>query len=781
MLDIKNKKTFEISTPYEGKRLWERIIDVFMIASSALLLTYSLLNRFTPTKSASFLISALLGMIFIISIYRIFNSTKSSKYGFSVSLGIVIFCAIMLIIFAKNIYSGAGIIANNISDELTFVDGRIHEKYVIAKNSRFSAYSIIFVVSSFFTACLLEVVNRGRKHLIAIPAIAIIFFVWKTLIPVDTAVCLAISLVFLTFIYANIKNKSGGNLRVLVHLSIAIICVSALSILLFGLTGAGERFSTSNLREAMVTKFDTIIFGGKQGAMPMGKIDETKRFSPGNTPVMKVSLSSKEPVFLRGYVGDEYDGKSWEGLKGEKAKKARDFFYYMHRNNIYGQSMLAEQVLSTKSKVEEGTITLEITDANKKFYYLPYGISMLSGTLDDRHMIGDSAVISRNSEDSSEYTMPYIANAVNKAYVTQKAIAERGDTDKNSDIEKDKDALLTLYFKQNKYLFTDIPKEEERAIEALLGKREKLTTVQAKEKIDDLLDRNIKYDEQEGTSGYRKRIMNVFLNSRKRGYAPQYATFATMALRYYNIPARYVEGYVITDKTIEKTEKGNKIPIYETDSHAWVEYYLEGVGWLPYDPTGKYSDQIRFESTGNGSDEGESLQDDSNKPSPKKEKTKPHVKKFDNPVNMRTKVFVPSIWIILLMFLIPILIITVIITVKRIKLKKFLESFAGDDANRGIKNAMAYATFLMKKDGVAVDKTFAMRDLKFVETEYGENIGKSYKNSLEISEQSDFSLHGVSRDEQIFVANFAKTFQKLYAEKRNRFKRFMDKFIFFRY
>ena len=70
----------------------------------------------------------------------------------------------------------------------------------------------------------------------------------------------------------------------------------------------------------MVTKFDTIIFGGKQGAMPMGKIDETKRFSPGNTHVMKVSLSSKEPVFIRGYVGDEYDGKSCEGMKGEKAR-----------------------------------------------------------------------------------------------------------------------------------------------------------------------------------------------------------------------------------------------------------------------------------------------------------------------------------------------------------------------------------------------------------------------------------------------------------------------------
>ncbi|MBE6925007.1 MAG: hypothetical protein E7466_07230 [Ruminococcaceae bacterium] len=70
-----------------------------------------------------------------------------------------------------------------------------------------------------------------------------------------------------------------------------------------------------------------------------------------------------------------------------------------------------------------------------------------------------------------------------------------------------------------------------------------------------------------------------FLRHATQGYCVHFATAATVLLRAQGIPARYVEGYALD------VDAGqiNKIP--QSASHAWVEYYVEGVGWVVLDPT----------------------------------------------------------------------------------------------------------------------------------------------------------------------------------------------------
>ena len=59
------------------------------------------------------------------------------------------------------------------------------------------------------------------------------------------------------------------------------------------------------------------------------------------------------------------------------------------------------------------------------------------------------------------------------------------------------------------------------------------------------------------------------------GTTYQYATVAALALRYYGIPARYVEGY-----TVKAAEK-EPVNVDASAAGAWVEVYQDGVGWLP--------------------------------------------------------------------------------------------------------------------------------------------------------------------------------------------------------
>lgn len=69
-----------------------------------------------------------------------------------------------------------------------------------------------------------------------------------------------------------------------------------------------------------------------------------------------------------------------------------------------------------------------------------------------------------------------------------------------------------------------------------------------------------------------------FLTESDTGYCVHFASAATVLLRAAGIPARYVEGYMaqISSATTQ---------IGQDRAHAWVEYYVPGVGWVIMEPT----------------------------------------------------------------------------------------------------------------------------------------------------------------------------------------------------
>ena len=70
-----------------------------------------------------------------------------------------------------------------------------------------------------------------------------------------------------------------------------------------------------------------------------------------------------------------------------------------------------------------------------------------------------------------------------------------------------------------------------------------------------------------------------FLNESDTGYCVHFASAATVLLRAAGVPARYVEGYAAS---VTPQAKNN---IRGDMAHAWVEYYVNGLGWVVLDPT----------------------------------------------------------------------------------------------------------------------------------------------------------------------------------------------------
>ncbi len=67
----------------------------------------------------------------------------------------------------------------------------------------------------------------------------------------------------------------------------------------------------------------------------------------------------------------------------------------------------------------------------------------------------------------------------------------------------------------------------------------------------------------------------------RRGYCQYYATTMGVLLREAGIPTRLVQGFLPGQRTGDGTET-----VRWSDSHAWVEVFFPGHGWVAFDPTG---------------------------------------------------------------------------------------------------------------------------------------------------------------------------------------------------
>ena len=84
--------------------------------------------------------------------------------------------------------------------------------------------------------------------------------------------------------------------------------------------------------------------------------------------------------------------------------------------------------------------------------------------------------------------------------------------------------------------------------------------------------------------------INYFILQGKRGYCIQYATAMTIMCRASGIPARYVEGYLVS----KEQSNDKEYEVKESDAHAFVEVYIHGFGWKIFDPTPSVEKQEIF-------------------------------------------------------------------------------------------------------------------------------------------------------------------------------------------
>lgn len=113
------------------------------------------------------------------------------------------------------------------------------------------------------------------------------------------------------------------------------------------------------------------------------------------------------------------------------------------------------------------------------------------------------------------------------------------------------------------------------------------------------------YTMSPGATPYNQDYVEYFLSEQKRGFCAHFASSAVLLLRSMGIPCRYAEGYIIPPTLVaqgtaisekqlsnwytgpsELSEQGLiSVEITDLYAHAWIEIYLEGYGFVPFEVT----------------------------------------------------------------------------------------------------------------------------------------------------------------------------------------------------
>jgi transglutaminase-like putative cysteine protease len=94
--------------------------------------------------------------------------------------------------------------------------------------------------------------------------------------------------------------------------------------------------------------------------------------------------------------------------------------------------------------------------------------------------------------------------------------------------------------------------------------------------------RSGRYEYAEAIPKARRHPLDEFLFEDRRGYCQQFSGAMALMLRMVGIPSRVATGF---SAGFKDPDANDRFVVSDVDAHSWVEVYLTGIGWVPFDPT----------------------------------------------------------------------------------------------------------------------------------------------------------------------------------------------------
>lgn len=396
---------------------------------------------------------------------------------------------------------------------------------------------------------------------------------------------------FLIFCFFLLSPSFGGGV---LGTAILIVLLTGGSIL--GLTNTDKM-------SAMQKNWNEERYQENDSVLPEGKLNKAKKLKRTGKEALEVTLYKKNSYYLRGFVGTTYENNSWEASTNDwnifgtdssmlavSGQEAYSSLLWLHNKDFYGTNIMYHFV--RQKKLAEGktdpslyVLSVKNTGANRKYLYLPYECAVLpsvyeqDGTASVNKTENLFASGIKGAEEYSFKSMETMAGQLK----TSTAIK---DEDKNVSsrkmAESYKEYVNATCLFLNKETKTLISSETEGSLQG------NLSVLAIINRVKNYMKSSITYNENPGKIAKGEDFAKWFFQDKKSGYDVQYAAAAVMMFRYYGIPSRYVEGYLLTPETVKNAGTAETVTISQKYAHAWPEIYLDGMGWIPVEVTPKY-------------------------------------------------------------------------------------------------------------------------------------------------------------------------------------------------
>lgn len=500
--------------------------------------------------------------------------------------GVLVIAVYCLLLFGQ-MRSGLGLLANDFLDFLTVKTGRIFLHYDAGAADAGALFLALVPIFALLALQIGAAVRYSDVWMLIPPVLLLAAGCAAGFLPAEGGLALAAGGICWLLIRRTQTGNDGVMLEgslpaVLVALALAAAVAAVLTLPLAGPASALSAGGRNWLSETV----HRLRYDSASASMPEGDLAHVSTWKKNDTAALTVEMQRPQKLYLRGMIGETYTGASWEPLTGGTQAEYKDLFYWLHREGFYGQSGIASAGLLTQEGPEIASIRIDNLAACKERMYLPYAVCA-SGLFDELR-IGDATYA---KEDG--YSFKMLTGSVPDWYLYQSALSDaQAAGDPAALAFLDDEQAYRAYVYENYLSITD---EACEALVAALGtETDALSLEEIKARIRDFLDEKMTYGEKISSRSGKADFLAHTLR-RGRGYSVHYATAAALTLRYYGVPARYVEGYFLPKEEAAGYAPGEIIRLDENHAHAWAEYYLDGVGWIPFEVTPGYLDDEEIE------------------------------------------------------------------------------------------------------------------------------------------------------------------------------------------
>ena len=370
----------------------------------------------------------------------------------------------------------------------------------------------------------------------------------------------------------------------------AILAVGLVSAVLMQIPAVRSGRLFEELRAGTQHRMHVRRYEPQAQPLPEGDFTALGARTDGETVRLTVQMERAEPLYLRGFVGQEYTAGGWEALSPRTLAGQSRLLYWLHTNGFYPQTQTGAAASAlADAEQETALVTVCNTAACTRYLYVPYMAveGSFSGTL-TAERLEEAMVLPKNASAAS---FRILCGAPEKTVQW----VERLQAPQTPEEE----AYLTLESGYRQFVEAyglALSDEMRRTLSPYLDPIAsgypdgEMTALAAVRCTQEFLSGALSYAEDTPALPAGADFVTYTLKT-GTGRDFQYATLAVLALRYYGVPARYAEGYILTQERAAKAEAG-LAELRDSDAHAWAEVYQEGVGWLPLEMTPGYADAM---------------------------------------------------------------------------------------------------------------------------------------------------------------------------------------------